>query len=112
MRLVFFVIPALCAMVFAIRETNPGPSSRFKNRVGTGVTSTPCLSRYQPALAKGNFDKDDKDEIAVGFKNFAYVLDDRDSDCVVIRHYNGYAYRDVFNGDRRDDVEFNGECRS
>jgi hypothetical protein len=106
---------------------NVGGTYVEDNRViVTGVASAPSLSQYQPALAKGDFDGDDRDEIAVGFTNFVYVVEDTDSDyavtsrnypntsdlylaagdvdwdsrdeLVVTCHFDTYAYCDVFDG--------------
>jgi hypothetical protein len=109
-------------------DNQDGHYDEYNKVIVTGITSTPSLSQYQPALAKGDFDKDNKDEIAVGFTNWVYVLDDKDSDyavtsshnypntsdlylaagdvdwdsqdeLVVTYHYGGYAYCDLFDGD-------------
>jgi hypothetical protein len=94
----------------------------------TLAASTPALPQYQPALAAGDFDGDDRDEIFVGFNYHVYMLEDQDSgyalttspsnystadlylatgdlDCdskdelVVTCHAGGYAYCEVYDGD-------------
>jgi hypothetical protein len=101
----------------------------YGKTIVAGVTSVPALPHYQPALAAGDFDGDDRDEIFVGFTHHVYMLEDKDSDyavtispsnyssttdlylaagdvdwdqddeLVVTHHSGGYAYCDVFDGD-------------
>jgi hypothetical protein len=92
----------------------------------TGITGTPSFTPYQPALAKGDLDGDERDELVVGFAYWVYIIDDRDHDFavtsrnypqdsdlyiaagdvdwdsrdefVVTCHSGGYAYCDVYDG--------------
>jgi hypothetical protein len=94
--------------------------------ITSDVSAVPALPEYMPGLAAGDFDDDDRDEIAVTFTNL-YVIDDMDADfevtvreynhsremytaagdidgddqdeLIVTYHFNGYGYCDIFDGD-------------
>jgi hypothetical protein len=94
--------------------------------IARGVTSVTSLPQYQPSLAKGDLDKDQRDEVIVGFAYWVYIIDDADhnyavtsrnyppysdlylaagdvdwdsqDELVVTCHSGGYAYCDVYDG--------------
>jgi hypothetical protein len=94
--------------------------------IARGVTSAASLPQYQPALAKGDLDKDERDEVIVGFAYWVYIIDDMDhnyavtsrnyppdsdlylaagdvdwdsqDELVVTCHSDGYAFCDVYDG--------------
>jgi hypothetical protein len=110
-----------------IDNTN-GTYSEYDKVVVSGIESLPILPQYQPGLAKGDLDKDGRDEIIMTFSHYVYVLEDKNNDyAITSRNYSespdiyvaagdidgdaqdefivsyhtpsGYAYCDIFDGD-------------
>ena len=107
-------------------DNQGGFYEEYNKVIVTGLTITPSFTPYQPALAKGDLDGDERDELIVGFAYWVYIIDDRDhnysvtsrnypqssdlylaagdvdwdsrDELVVTCHSGGYAYCDVYDG--------------